>query len=211
MSDDVLFFATPAEFRAWLKENHAGVDVQWVGYWKVATGKPSISWEESVDEALCYGWIDGLRRAIDDQAYKIRFTPRRRGSVWSAKNIASAERLIAERRMRAPGRRAFEKRKEARSRQYSYEQKQKLELSAEYEKLFKENKAAWKHYQGRPPGYRSKTSHWVMAAKKEDTRLRRLRQLIDYCAEEEAIPAMVVSKKDKAAQVRRKAARKKKR
>jgi len=195
MADDVLFFASPEDFRDWLAGNHDGVDVQWVGYWKVATGKPSITWQESVDEALSFGWIDGLRRSIDDESYKIRFSPRRDGSVWSAKNIASAEKLIAEGRMEAPGLRAFERRQEDKSSIYSYEQRDKLALSPEFEKLFRRNRAAWKHYQGRPPGYRSKTAHWVMAAKKEETRLRRLRQLIDYSAEEAPIPAMVVGKK----------------
>ncbi|MGD8328303.1 MAG: YdeI/OmpD-associated family protein [Acidobacteriota bacterium] len=195
MADDVLFFARANDFRDWLARNHDRVDVQWVGYWKVATGKPSISWQESVDEALCFGWIDGLRRSIDEASYKIRFTPRRDGSVWSAKNIASAEKLVADGRMKPPGQRAFERRKEDKSSIYSYERREKLVLSREYEKRFRSNKAAWKHYQGQPPGYRSKTAHWVMVAKREETRLRRLQQLIDYSAEQAPIPAMVVGRK----------------
>lgn len=190
MSDDVLFFATPADFRAWLEANHDTVDVQWVGFWKVATGKPSITWQESVDEALCFGWIDGLRRSIDEQAYKIRFTPRRDGSVWSAKNIASAEELIAAGRMRPPGMRAFEQRTEDKSSIYSYEQDEDRGLPPAYEKRFRRNRAAWRFYREQPPGYRRLTAHWVMTAKKEETRLRRLEQLIEHSAAEERIPAL---------------------
>jgi uncharacterized protein YdeI (YjbR/CyaY-like superfamily) len=184
------FFKTPAAFRGWLEKNHATVDELWVGYYKVATGKPSVTWQETVDEALCFGWIDGLRKTIDEESYKIRFTPRRKGSVWSAKNVASAEQLIAAGRMRPPGVREFEKRTEDKSSIYSYEQREKLTLSPEYEKHFKKNKAAWKYYRAQAPGYRSKTAHWVMAAKKEETRLRRLGQLIEHSAEQSAIPPL---------------------
>jgi uncharacterized protein YdeI (YjbR/CyaY-like superfamily) len=195
MANDVLFFATPKDFRTWLKANHGRVDVQWVGYRKVGTGKPSITWQESVDEALCYGWIDGLRHKIDEQAYKIRFTPRREGSVWSAKNIASAEQLIAEGRMRAPGLRAYERRREDKSSIYSYEQRKDLELAGEYLEEFRKSKAAWRYYRARPPGYRRQTAHWVMSAKKEETRRRRLRQLIECSAEERPIPQLERSPK----------------
>jgi uncharacterized protein YdeI (YjbR/CyaY-like superfamily) len=188
--DDLLFFASAEDFRAWLEQNHDAVDVQWVCYWKVSSGKPSVTWEESVDEALCVGWIDGLRRSIDDESYKIRFTPRRDGSVWSSKNIVSAKRLIAAGRMRPAGMLAFERRREDLSSIYSYEQREKLVLSTKYEKLFKKNRLAWEHYQAQPPGYRSKTAHWVMAAKKEETRRRRLQQLIDHSAEATPIPAL---------------------
>ena len=112
MSDNVKFFATPAEFHKWLAKNHDRVDVQWIGFHKVATGKPSITWPQSVDEALCFGWIDGLRKKIDDDAYKVRFTPRRPGSKWSANNVARVKRLIAEGRMQSPGLREYDNRRQ---------------------------------------------------------------------------------------------------
>lgn len=194
MSDEVLFFDGPAAFRAWLEEHHAAVDVQWVGYWKVHTGKPSMSWQESVDEALCYGWIDGLRRSIDEEAYKIRFTPRREGSVWSAKNVASAKELIAAGRIQPPGLAAYEKRVADKTSIYSYEQDEVPQLADEYEKLFRDHGAAWSYYSEKAPGYRKRTAHWVMSAKQEKTRRRRLRKLIDYSAKGESIPEMVSKK-----------------
>ena len=195
MPDDVRFFDSPAAFRDWLAEHHDVVDVQWVGYWKVHTGKPSMSWQESVDEALCFGWIDGLRRSIDEEAYKIRFTPRRSGSVWSAKNVASARELIADGRMEPPGQAAFDERVEDKTSIYSYEQADAPQLSEAYEALFAENDAAWSYYRDKPPGYRKKTAHWVMSAKKEETRRRRLDKLIDYSGRGEPIPEMMSSKK----------------
>jgi len=197
MSENPKFFKNPAALRRWLEKNHDKVDVQWVGYYKVATKKPSITWDESVDEALCFGWIDGLRRSIDDEAYKIRFTPRRKGSVWSTKNIAAAKRLIADGHMRDPGLRAWEQRTEDKSSIYSYENKKrdKLALSAANEKIFKKNKAAWAFYQAQPPGYRRTTAHWVMAAKKEETRRRRLGQLIEDSARKAPIAALHRRKK----------------
>ena len=190
MSEKPRFFKTPADFRKWLAKNHDKIDVQWVGYYKVATGKPSITWEESVDEALCYGWIDGLRRRIDDEAYKIRFTPRRPRSQWSQKNLDSVKRLIKEGRMESPGLREYENRAPPTG-AYSYEKKTGKvadpKLGAEYEKIFKKHKGAWKHFQAQPPGYRRKATHWVISAKKEETRLRRLQRVIDASIEGEAV------------------------
>ncbi len=178
MSDDVVFFETPADFRQWLEEHHDTVDVQWVGFYKVDTGKPSITWQESVDEALCFGWIDGLRKKVDEQAYKIRFTPRRPDSKWSTKNIASVEALIEAGRMRPAGKRAFEKRRRDRSGTYSYEQRRKAALTTEYEGQFKKNPAAWDFFQRQAPWYRRSAAFWVVSAKKEETRQRRLGTLI---------------------------------
>ena len=182
MPDDVVFFAAPAGFRAWLKENHETVDEQWVGFYKVGTGRPSITWQESVDEALCFGWIDGLRKKVDEAAYKIRFTPRRPGSKWSTKNIASVESLIAAGRMRPSGLRAFEKRREDKSGTYSYEQRRDAELGAEYERRFRETPAAWEFFQRQAPWYQRTAAFWVISAKKEETRLRRLDTLISDSA-----------------------------
>ena len=189
MPDDVKFFKTPATFRKWLADNHAKVDVQWVGFYKVASGRPSITWEESVDEALCVGWIDGLRKKIDDEAYKIRFTPRRPNSKWSAKNLASVERLLAEDRMQPPGRSAYESRKQAAA-DYSYEQRKEARLTPEHEKRFKADKGAWKFFSEQAPWYRRTAAFWVVSAKKEETRLRRLEQLIEYSAERKPVPPL---------------------
>jgi len=175
------FFATPAAFRRWLERNHEKADELLVGFWKKDSGKPSITWPESVDEALSFGWIDGVRRRIDDESYSIRFTPRRRGSIWSAVNIKRATELTALGRMAPAGLRAFAARDEKKSAIYSYENRPR-ELAPEYEKRFRANKEAWEYWTAQPPGYRRVVTYWVMEAKKEETRARRLAQLIDDSA-----------------------------
>lgn len=189
MADDVLFFETPDDFREWLAQNHDQKDVQWIGYYKVATGKPSIKWEESVREALCFGWIDGLRKSIDDESYKIRFTPRRPNSHWSEKNIRMVKELIEVEKMEAPGLEAFEKRDGKKSSQASYEQKS-VELKKEYKEQLKKNKKAWTFFRELAPGYTRTSVHWVMSAKREETRQRRLKILIESCENEEKIPLL---------------------
>lgn len=189
MSDDVLFFETPDGFREWLAENHDRKEVQWIGYYKVATGKPSISWEESVREALCFGWIDGLRKSIDDESYKIRFTPRRPDSHWSDKNIHMVEELIAEGKMKESGLKKFKKRDAKNSKQASFEQKS-VTLKKEYEDQISQNKKAWKFFEELAPGYTKRSIHWVMSAKREDTRQRRLKILIESCEKGEKIPLL---------------------
>lgn len=171
------FFPTPAAFRKWLAANHAKSKELWVGFYKKRSGKPSIDWPESVDEALCFGWIDGIRKSIDEDSYKIRFTPRKPGSIWSAINIRNVERLIKEKRMQAVGLKAYELRKEFRSGIYSYEQRSP-ELVEPYAGEFKRNKAAWKFFAAQPPGYRKMMNWWIVSAKLEATRLKRLKQLI---------------------------------
>lgn len=190
-----LFFATPAAFRRWLRANHSRADELWVGYFKRHTGRPSLTWPESVDEALCFGWIDGIRRSIDAARYMIRFTPRRRGSHWSDVNIARATALIAEGRMQPTGLRAFDARPK-RVTSYSYE-RAKAAFNPEDERAFRRAKRAWTWFQSRPPGYRRTVTHWVASAKKPETRAKRLRELIAHCAAQQAIPAMqrAVSKK----------------
>ncbi|MDB5069712.1 MAG: hypothetical protein JWM87_823 [Candidatus Eremiobacteraeota bacterium] len=176
------FFATPAAFRRWLESNHESRDELLVGFHKKGSGKPSITWPEAVDEALCFGWIDGVRRSLDDDSYTIRFTPRKERSIWSAVNIARAEELIAEGRMRPAGLRAFERRTENRSQIYSYEQRDEAVLDHAAEREFRANAAAWTFFQSQPPWYRRTAIYWVMTAKKDDTRRRRLATLIDDSA-----------------------------
>lgn len=180
MEKDVLFFETPDDFREWLAQNHNQKEVQWVGYYKVATNKDSIRWEESVREALSFGWIDGLRKSIDDESYKIRFTPRKPDSHWSDKNIRMVEELINEEKMKFSGLKAYEKRNEKNSRQASYEG-ENVELLKEYEHQIKKNKKAWTFFRELSPGYTRRSVHWVMSAKREDTRQRRLQILIQSC------------------------------
>lgn len=189
MSDNILFFETSSDFRKWLAQNHDQKEVQWIGYYKVATKKPSIRWEESVREALCFGWIDGLRKSIDDESYKIRFTPRRPDSHWSDKNIRMVEELIEKGKMESPGLKAYEKRDEKNSRQASFEG-EKLQLKQEYEHQIKENERAWTFFKELAPGYTRTSVHWVMSAKREDTRQRRLKILIKSCEKGEKIPLL---------------------
>jgi uncharacterized protein YdeI (YjbR/CyaY-like superfamily) len=175
------FFAKPADFRRWLERNHAKADELLVGFWKKDSGKPSITWPESVDEALCFGWIDGVRRRIDDESYSIRFTPRRRGSIWSGINIRRATELSKLGRMAPAGLRAFEARDEKKSAIYTYE-KPPAQLAAEDEKKFRANRKAWEYWSAQPPGYRRLALGWVTGAKKDETRARRLAQLIEDSA-----------------------------
>jgi uncharacterized protein YdeI (YjbR/CyaY-like superfamily) len=175
------FFATPQDFRRWLERNHETADELLVGFWKKDSGKPSMTWPESVDEALSFGWIDGVRRRIDDESYSIRFTPRRRGSIWSAINIKRAQELSNLGRMAPAGLRAFQARDEKKSAIYTYE-KPPAQLAPAEEKTFRANKKAWEYWTAQPPGYRRLALGWVTSAKKEETRARRLAQLIDDSA-----------------------------
>jgi uncharacterized protein YdeI (YjbR/CyaY-like superfamily) len=176
------FFKTPSAFRIWLEAYHASSKELWVGFYKKGSGKPSIDWPESVDEALCFGWIDGIRKSIDEQSYMIRFTPRKPTSVWSAVNIRNVEKLVKENRMRPAGLKAFEARKENRSGIYSYEQRSP-ELVEPYLGKLKRNKAAWKFFRTQPPSYRKVMNWWVVSAKQEETRLKRLDTLIEESAQ----------------------------
>lgn len=175
------FFATPEKFRAWLRKNHEKAAELLVGFYKKDSGKPSITWPESVDEALSFGWIDGVRRRIDDESYSIRFTPRRKGSIWSAVNIRRMKALIAEGRVSPAGMRAWELRDEAKSRVYSFENAPR-ELPPELEKRFRANKKAWTFFNEQPPGYRRQMIFRITSGKREETRLRRLDQLIEVSA-----------------------------
>lgn len=187
-ADDPVFFRSPAELRRWFARHHAQARELWVGYWKVGSGEPSISWPESVDEALCVGWIDGVRKRLDDRRYVIRFTPRKTTSVWSAVNIARVQALEAEGRMGDAGRAAFAARREHRSGIYSFEQRS-VELPQAYAKLLRANRAAWRDFQSRAPSYRKAVMWWIVSAKQEATRQRRLARLIELAAQGLPIPA----------------------
>jgi uncharacterized protein YdeI (YjbR/CyaY-like superfamily) len=173
------FFATPADFRAWLESHHVTASELLVGFYKKTSGRPSITWPESVDQALCFGWIDGVRRSLGEDAYTIRFTPRKPRSNWSAVNIARARELIADGLLRPAGLAAFEKSTDERSAVYSYEQRKSATLEPPHERLFRRNKKAWTFFTAQPPGYRRIAAFFVTSAKKEDTRLRRLHALIE--------------------------------
>ena len=171
------FFKTPADFRSWLERHHARADALLVGFYKKESGKPSITWPESVDEALCFGWIDGIRRRIDDIRYSIRFTPRRRGSIWSNVNTKRVAELIKDKRMRPAGVKAFEARDPKKTGIYSFE-RETATLPAEFEKAFRANTKAWKFWEAQPPGYRRLAAYFVTSAKQDETRRRRLDVLI---------------------------------
>ena len=180
---DPKFFTTQDDFRNWLAENHAIADELIVGYYKVGTGKPSMSWSESVDQALCFGWIDGVRRKYDDDSYTIRFTPRRPRSIWSAVNIAKVAELKKKGLMTRAGLAAFEKREEKRSAVYAYENS--TEFSKELEAAFMKNEKAWAFFGSLPAWYRRNAVHRVMSAKQEKTRNDRLERLIAACENSE--------------------------
>lgn len=175
------FFPAPADFRAWLAEHHATTDHLWVGYYKKATKKPSVTWEDTVDEALCFGWIDGIRKSRDDESYMIRFTPRSSGSVWSQRNIDLVERLIEKGRMTAEGLAAFAFKDMHPDSGYAIA-KLGGALTEQMVTRFRETAGAWEFYQEQPPGYRGSAARWVTSAKREETRERRLATLIDDSA-----------------------------
>ena len=175
------FFRTATDFGTWLEKNHATATELWVGFYTKNSGKPSITGPESVDQALCFGWIDGIRKRVDEISYQIRFTPRRRGSIWSAINIKRAEELVRQKQMRSSGLKAFAARIENKSGIYSYEQRS-TELQQPYAKLLKKNKAAWNFFGTQSPSYRKMVGWWIISAKKEETRMARLTKLISESA-----------------------------
>ena len=174
-----IFFATPQEWRAWLEEHHDTETEVLVGFYKKATGRPSITWPEAVDQALCFGWIDGVRRRIDDETYAIRFTPRRPTSKWSAVNARRMQELEEAGLVHPAGRVAFERRRAA---DYSYEREEAARLAPGQERRFRGSAAAWTYFESRPPWYRRAATHWVTSAKRPETRERRLSQLIEDSA-----------------------------
>lgn len=175
-----IYFASPDAFRAWLQEHHETTTEVLVGFWKAHTGKPSLTWPESVEQALCFGWIDGIRRRVDDDRYTIRFTPRKSTSTWSEVNIRLAERLIAEGAMTPAGLAAFQRRGQSTA-AYSYESRPEA-LPDDYEARLRANSDAWSYWEAQAPSYRRAAIHWVTSAKQEATRERRLQTLIDDSA-----------------------------
>ena len=175
-----VFFPTEADFRRWLDANHETVPELLVGFWKKGSGKPSIDWPQARDQALCFGWIDGVRRSLGEDAYTIRFTPRRKDSIWSKGNVERFAALKADGLMTVAGERAYEENK-AKSGLYAYE-RPLAELTEDEEALFRANQAAWADWQKRPPGYRKTVLHWVISAKRPETRAKRLATLIEDSA-----------------------------
>lgn len=173
------FFSSPAELRAWLEQHHVTATELLVGLYKKGSGKRSITWPELVDEALAFGWIDGIRRSIDDVSYSIRLTPRRPRSIWSAVNVQRAEEVIRLGRMRPAGLKAYRQRSAARSMVYSYEQRAAARLDATAERSFRARRRAWSFFMDQPAWYRTTAIWWVVSAKREETRQRRLATLMN--------------------------------
>lgn len=184
------FFPSPAAWRAWLEEHHAKSQELWVGLYKRDSGRPSITWSEAVDGALCFGWIDGVRQSVDAISYKIRFTPRKPRSIWSAINVKRATELSTMGLMHPAGLTAFQKRDGKRSEIYSYEQRKTAKLPAAYEKEFRAQKTGWKFFQAQAPWYQRTSTWWVISAKKEETKLKRLASLIEHSEQQRTIPPL---------------------
>ena len=176
--DDITIFPSAADFRRWLEEHHATAPELFIGFYKKGVPKASMAYGEAVDEALCFGWIDGITRRIDEELYTIRFTPRRARSNWSAINIAKIAELTAAGRMHPAGARAFEERDRRKDASYSYERPE-LALDDDMRGRFEADAAAWAGWQGRPPSFRRQATYWVMSAKRPETRERRFEQLVD--------------------------------
>lgn len=184
------FFATPEDFRAWLEAHHATEKELLVGFYKRGSKKQSITWPESVDEALSFGWIDGVRKSLGDDAYTIRFTPRKPTSIWSAINVARVNALMKAGRMRPAGIAAFEKRTPERTGVYSFERNEAAKLTAEEEEQLRKNKKAMAFWEAKPPWYRRAATHWIVSPKREETRKKRLEQLVACAAEGVDIPPL---------------------
>jgi uncharacterized protein YdeI (YjbR/CyaY-like superfamily) len=184
------FFATPLAFRDWLESHHKSETEAWVGFHKRGTGKASITWSESVDVALCFGWIDGVRRSLGEEAYMIRFTPRKPSSTWSAINVAKVAALVEEGKMTAAGLEAFKSRTAAKTGTYSYERNKAAKLPRAYEEALRANRRAAAFFDAQAPWYRRTATHWVISAKREETRERRLAQLIADSAKGLEIPPL---------------------
>jgi uncharacterized protein YdeI (YjbR/CyaY-like superfamily) len=182
----IRFFKTASDLRKWFEANHQRADELWVGFYRKGSGRASITWPEAVDEALCFGWIDGIRKRVDEESYTNRLTPRRKRSTWSAINIARVGVLTKEGRMRPAGLAAFAARTTNKSGIYAYEQRRD-QLEEPYATLLKKNKRAWTFFQEQPPYYRKLAGWWIVSAKREETRMARLRQLIEISARGERL------------------------
>lgn len=194
MPSEPIFFETPAELRDWLDAHHETADELIVGAWKKSTGKPSLTWPEIVEEELCVGWIDSIRRGVPGDGWTIRLTPRRKGSIWSAVNVAKVAELRTAGRMRPAGEAAFAARRDDRTAIYSFEQDGDPELAPDEESRFRANEAAWAWFSARAPSFRKQALHWVISPKKAETRERRLATLIEDSAAGRPIKPMIWGK-----------------
>jgi uncharacterized protein YdeI (YjbR/CyaY-like superfamily) len=190
------YFATPADWRAWLSKHHADTGELWVGFYKRSSGKPSITWPEAVDEALCFGWIDGVRKRLDDESYVIRFTPRRRGSVWSAVNVRRIAELTKLGRMRQSGLRAYAERQAHKTAIYSFEQRRELSLPAAFEREMRADADAWRFFSAQAPWYQRTVTWWIVSAKREDTRRKRFARLLAVSVRGQRLDMMSPGKKE---------------
>jgi uncharacterized protein YdeI (YjbR/CyaY-like superfamily) len=195
MAPKPTFFPTPADFRTWLEAHHDKLREQLVGFHKKDSGKPSITWPESVQVALCFGWIDGVRKSIDEASYTIRFTPRKPTSNWSAINIKFVQKLTKKGLMHPAGLKAFAARSPKKSGIYSYEQRKSAQFTPEEEKQFRGNKTAWEFFRTQAPWYQRVTTYWVISAKKEETKLKRLSELIEHSQNHRTLPRNTPTKK----------------
>ena len=191
------FFPSPLAFRVWLKVKPRRIRRTVGGFYKRRSGKPSITWPEAVASALCFGWIDGVRKSIDEVSYTIRFTPRRRTSIWSDVNIKRVRDLIKLRLMQPAGLEAFRRREEAKSKIYSYEQRKTAKLGRAYERQFRVHEAAWRFFQAQAPWYRRTAAWWVINGKKEETKQKRLAKLIEDSGHGRTIPPLTRKTKTK--------------
>src|SRR5229473_3437470 len=189
------FFPTPSDFRAWLEANHDKFHELLVGFHKKSSGKPSITWPESVDAALCFGWIDGVRKSLNETSYTIRFTPRRSTSTWSAVNIKRVGQLKKTGLMHPAGLKAFAARSAKKSGIYSYEQRKSAQFTREHEKQFRANKTAWEFFRSQAPWYQRVCTYWVTSAKREETKFKRLSELIDHSQNRHKLPRLTPAKK----------------
>jgi uncharacterized protein YdeI (YjbR/CyaY-like superfamily) len=189
VSEEALFFETPAELRAWLEKHHDTASELWVGFYKKASGRRTLTWSDVVDEALCFGWIDGKVQRIDDHRYRQRLTPRRPKSNWSAVNIAKVAELRKAGRMTPAGEAAFAARREDSPAAYSYERRHEAAFDAEQEAAFRANTSAWEWFNAQSASYRTMATFWVVSAKRPETRTRRLASLIECSAEGRRVPA----------------------
>ena len=185
-----IYFTRAADWRAWLQAHHEEEAEVYVGFYKRSTGRPSLTWSEAVDEALCFGWIDGVRRGVDDERYTNRFTPRKPTSNWSAVNVEKVRRLEAAGKMTAAGRAAFERRRDDRVAVYSYEQRYQATFEPVAERRFKANRRAWSYWQDQTPSYRASATYWAVSAKKPQTRERRLTKLIEDSEAGRTVPPL---------------------
>jgi uncharacterized protein YdeI (YjbR/CyaY-like superfamily) len=190
VGEEAIFFETPSELRAWLEEHHATASELWIGHYKKGSGRRSLTWSEVVDEALCFGWIDGKRQRIDEHRFRQRLSPRRRNSNWSALNIAKGAELRAHGRMTPAGQAAFAARREDPPETLSYERRHEAAFDAEQEAAFRANASAWEWFAAQSRSYRGLATFWVLSAKRPETRARRLATLIECSSEGRRLPAL---------------------